>query len=938
MGIKKAKKTKFILTPIILGLLFWASFSSPLSASSLKALIVTGQNNHDWKTSSSILKKILEETGMFEVEVAASPPRGKDMSLFRPEFDSYQVVVLDYNGDAWSSSTQEAFVRYVRQGGGVVVYHAADNSFPQWKEYNRIIGLGGWGNRDESTGPYLYWEKGRIVRDKSPGIAGYHGYQHAFVVVNRDSSHPITRGLPERWMHARDELYSLLRGPAEEVHVLATAYSDPAQLGTGRHEPVLFTVRYGKGRIFHTVLGHAMGEKHPPSMECVGFIVTFQRGAEWAATGSVTQKVPGDFPALYRESGTPDDVRRWKNFRPERLEEILKELASYEYGQDEEILSRLRDYVRAHRNSPHSRAECETRLAHFLASDATLAAKMAASRQLREIGTSLSVPWLEKMLLHLQTSDIARYALEKIPGQDAAKALIKALSKSRGKVRLGIISSLGNRKSENSLPQLSKLLRGAQPETAAAAARAMGQVGTAQAAEFLLKNMNKTSGEVKAVVASSVLKCAENRLEAGKSEEASRMYEALISSKLPLNLRQAAMRGKISSAANASEIIIRALEGKNIEWHQPAITLIRDFFDLENIEAVSALLPSLPPSSQVMLLEVLSGYRKPGVLSSVVQAAQSKQKEVRVAALRALKTLGDYSTVELLARGAALSSGEEKKAARESLDWLPGKEVERAILLNLIKLPDPRVRQELIRSIGERRIKEGISLLLSRARFSEAEIRLQAIKSLKNIATPAHLPHLVDIMLASTQEKEREEMANTIAAVAGKQKGGPGRARPVVEALDSTADISDRCALLRVLGRIGDESSLPSLRRAVSSGTPEEREAAIRALADWPTTTPKEDLLELSLKLKNKVLKFLALRAYIRMIGLEPYRLPQHAVRELKNTMGLARMEEKKLVLSILPIFPCQEALEFARSLVEEEGVEEEARAAVEKIEKELKK
>ena len=131
-----------------------------------------------------------------------------------------------------------------------------------------------------------------------PGKAGRHGPQSPFQVITRNMDHPITKGLPEKWMHSKDELYSTLRGPAKNVTLLATAYADPANKGTGEHEPVLFTIDYGKGRVFHTVLGHGVA----PAMQCVGFICTFQRGTEWAATGKVTLPVPADFPSADQES------------------------------------------------------------------------------------------------------------------------------------------------------------------------------------------------------------------------------------------------------------------------------------------------------------------------------------------------------------------------------------------------------------------------------------------------------------------------------------------------------------------------------------------------------------------------------------------------------------------------------------------------------------
>jgi type 1 glutamine amidotransferase len=262
-----------------------------LAAPAYKALVVTGQNGHNWKGTTPVLVKLLEETGLFSVDVATSPAKGQDMSEFAPKFADYQVVVLNYQGDPWPQTTKEAFVDYVKGGGGVVVYHFALAAFPEWKEYNEIIGLGGWGGRTEKVGPYVRWKDGKIVRDNSPGRCGSHGPQQPFQLFVRDAEHPITKGLPPAFMHAPDELYGWLRGPAKNLTVLATAFAPADKGGAGEHEPVLFTIQYGKGRVFQECLGHDV-----PNLKSVAFIVTFQRGAEWAASGQVTQKVPADFP------------------------------------------------------------------------------------------------------------------------------------------------------------------------------------------------------------------------------------------------------------------------------------------------------------------------------------------------------------------------------------------------------------------------------------------------------------------------------------------------------------------------------------------------------------------------------------------------------------------------------------------------------------------
>jgi uncharacterized protein len=272
-----------------------------LHAATIRALVVDGQNNHDYKSTTPHLKKVLEDTGLFSVDLATTPPKGGDMSTFKPKFGDYRVIISNYSGEAWPQETQDAFVAFVKNGGGFVSVHAADNSFPKWKEYNEMIGVGGWEGRNEKSGPYLRLRDGKWIHDTTPGAGGHHGQQHAFVLDTRVPQHPIMSGLPAQWKHAKDELYDRLRGPAENVVVLASAMSTKETGGSGEHEPMLMAISFGQGRVFHTALGHNNGNDLT-AQKCAGFITTLQRGTEWAATGKVTQKVPADFPTADKVS------------------------------------------------------------------------------------------------------------------------------------------------------------------------------------------------------------------------------------------------------------------------------------------------------------------------------------------------------------------------------------------------------------------------------------------------------------------------------------------------------------------------------------------------------------------------------------------------------------------------------------------------------------
>jgi uncharacterized protein len=302
-------------------------------AEKIRVLIIDGQNNHNWRATTPLMKKELENCGRFTVDVATAPEKPqpphkpkqfqsegeelkyqkdleafkhkdavyrKAMAQFHPDLRRYDVLLSNYNGDPWPQEVQKELEDRLHEGKiDLVIVHAANNSFNNWTEYNRMIGMGWRGN---DFGARLTLDDSgkevRVPKGKGPGAG--HGAYHPFVITVRDAEHPITRGMPREWLHAGDELYHGMRGPIENVHLLATAYDDKSKGGTGEHEPMIWTVTYGKGRVFHTPMGH-----DDRSMRCVGFVGTLQRGTEWAATGHVTLPLPKDFPTADKTSTLP---------------------------------------------------------------------------------------------------------------------------------------------------------------------------------------------------------------------------------------------------------------------------------------------------------------------------------------------------------------------------------------------------------------------------------------------------------------------------------------------------------------------------------------------------------------------------------------------------------------------------------------------------------
>jgi len=276
----------------------------------IRVILIDGQNNHDWRATTPLLKQHLESAKRFTVDVSSQlRPGDKGGSVktvpFPPDLSKYDVLVSNYNGAPWPDAFNKDLEKRLNEGKiALVIVHAANNSFSGWREYNEMIGMG-W--RDNRFGDRLTLDDaGKPVRVPSgTGPGAGHGSKHAFKVIVRDEKHPITRGMPREWMHTADELYHGMRGPAKNVKVLATAFSDRKTGGTGEHEPMIWTVTYGKGRVFHTPMGHDLD-----GMRCIGFMATLQRGTEWAATGNVTIRLPKNFPEADKTSAIPGEARR----------------------------------------------------------------------------------------------------------------------------------------------------------------------------------------------------------------------------------------------------------------------------------------------------------------------------------------------------------------------------------------------------------------------------------------------------------------------------------------------------------------------------------------------------------------------------------------------------------------------------------------------------
>ena len=263
----------------------------------IPVLIVDGFSNHDWKQTTTVTKWILEKSGLFKVNISTIPSDSTEQALWRPEFKNYAVVIQNTNNIQnlllrWPRHVEKELEEYVKKGGGLYILHSANNAFPHWKEYNKMIGLG-W--RPNTVGYALEIDSNENILRIPPGEGKGTGHGDRFnAVIHILNRHPINNNYGDQWQTANTEVYYFPRGPAENLIVLSYAYDST---GTHRMWPVEWIVTYGKGRVYNSSMGHLWsGEVYPPAYRCIGYQTTVIRATEWLATGKVTYPVPDNFP------------------------------------------------------------------------------------------------------------------------------------------------------------------------------------------------------------------------------------------------------------------------------------------------------------------------------------------------------------------------------------------------------------------------------------------------------------------------------------------------------------------------------------------------------------------------------------------------------------------------------------------------------------------
>ncbi|MFH1924168.1 MAG: HEAT repeat domain-containing protein [Planctomycetota bacterium] len=578
-------------------------------------------------------------------------------------------------------------------------------------------------------------------------------------------------------------------------------------------------------------------------------------------------------------------------------EDAWKALPTYEYGQDMAAILTIDRAVIQAMASPAARSACAARLAAILEADETTpAARQYVCFQLRQVGTPAEVPVLARLLGTSETSEMARYALEAIPGEASSAAMRGALATMKGDLLVGVIHSLAARKDVGSVAALERMSESSEEPVRSAALWALGNIAGDEAANFLRARAEKAGMPTPQNLALPLLRCADALAAAGKTEEARAISEELSQAGQAPGVRRAALGALLrleGEGAEATELAWFA--GEDADRRVVAAGQLGRVSE-EQLDNLATRLADLPDPSKLTLIEVLASRRGKETLPLVMSLVASEKPELKLAGIRCLGMVGDRSAIPLLIETLS-AGGELTEATGQALVGLPRKEVNEALLDALDGKPESRV--PVIEVLTKLKCYEAIDPLIAIAARTDPAEYGPALDGLRGIADPdkTDVPRLVKLLLGTPRGKHRDEVEKTLLIVCDKLPQGADRAGPVLDAL-SGVDPSEAPEYLPLLGRLGGPKALGLIESALAGSNPEVQEAAVRALCNWPNAEVADRLLDIASSSQNRAYRQWALRAYVRVVSLPSDRPEAKTLAMLQEAMKLAQTaEDKRLVL-----------------------------------------
>lgn len=620
-----------------------------------------------------------------------------------------------------------------------------------------------------------------------------------------------------------------------------------------------------------------------------------------------------------------------------KIDSLLNIIAVYEYGMDRTPLSKFSDIVTDQLNSSENRDRLENAMTDFLLSSATLDGKQFMCEQLSLVASERSVIVLQKLLNTPETSDMARYALDRIPGIASDAALLDALENNTDeKIKLGSMNSLGSRQDPTSVNVIAGFLNNKNISLASSAATALGMIGNDKACEIISAQLPNYEGQVRDLLADSYLKCADNMLATGNNSGAEKIYSSVLQSEKNDAVRQAAFNGLLNSTGNPVELIVSTLGGDDSYLIEIAAKNIRILKTNGDILKVAALLSDVNPDVKVKILAAFEDIQNPVTHKYVADAVNDDDEFVSSAALKVLIKIGTKDDVELIANIAVNGKGINKETAESSLDLLNAEGTDDEII-RLLNSGNDELKAEMIRTVSTRKINSAYDVVYAAAASENKKLKAEAYKTLGIIAEPEHIQDLLTLLENAENDGDRKRVESSIVAVIEKIPDIDKRADQLIEHLAKTESKDVSYSILRMLAATGSAEAYNVLQSALKGDDEDAQKIVIEGLANWPGDEPITDLMNIVKTSSNETYKILALRSYITLVKRSETLTDDEKLADYKEALSQSKADnEKKMIISGIGRIQTLESLNLAVELLSDENLTQEAFIAVIRISEDI--
>lgn len=611
-----------------------------------------------------------------------------------------------------------------------------------------------------------------------------------------------------------------------------------------------------------------------------------------------------------------------------RLNRSIPKFKTYHYGQDRLDISKIETQVAMASKDAVLRGKVEQMIIDTLAEAETKDAKQFLCRQLRTIGTVKCVALLESMLTDAEISHLARNVLVRIEDPKAGAALVRAMGKTSGDLKVGMISSIAESNYRPGLPDITKLVNAGDKQVAAAAVNALGRFGGSASVETLGMARRSADEAMKVEIDASLLNCAEKFAADGNKDDARNIYREYYLEKYSEQLRIAGLRGLVTvDGDKALDVLVDAITGSDHDLSGSAVAMMGELKGGKVTETFVKLFKTLTPDGQELVIRVFESRGDPAVAPLIIEAAGSKYENVRIAALIALGGVSTPESIGTLVKTASTGTKEEKDIAKRSLAGMKGEGADKAFI-GAMKSGDDRSRIEVIRALGSRGISQAIPVLLEVAKTNEqSAVRRDAIVLMGVIGAESDIETLIELAIKPCTPGDRLSIERAVVTIFNKVEDKDTQARPVIAAI-KIAPEEAKPVLLSLLKRSATAEALETVRGAAKSKNELVSNAAIRSMLDWPNAAPSEDIYQIAATSDNQVHRVLALRSYVRLARLSA----QPAAMYAKAMKIAKRGDEIKQILGGLGFDDSLESYDLASQYFDKDEFKTDAYLAAVKI------